>query len=117
MNNNDTCRVKLEVTTTSMSTNVMVHLKIRNKVATTLPFYGITQDPETNEYIMDFHPGNILSWSFKSASLFISDFAVELLSGEEYTKAADVYYFGIIASEIVISFVPYYDIPHNKDLA
>ncbi|RHZ84340.1 hypothetical protein Glove_83g114 [Diversispora epigaea] len=44
--------------------------------------------------------------------------APEVLSGEkEYTKAADVYSFGIIAYEIVIGFPPYPDIPHDKDLA
>ncbi|RHZ88225.1 hypothetical protein Glove_25g19 [Diversispora epigaea] len=35
---------------------------------------------------------------------------------EEYTKAADVYSFGIIAYEIVTG-PPYPDIPHDKDLA
>ncbi|RHZ85728.1 hypothetical protein Glove_61g18 [Diversispora epigaea] len=43
--------------------------------------------------------------------------APEVLSGEEYTKAADVYSFGIIAYEIVTGFAPYYDIPHNGELA
>ncbi|RHZ43775.1 hypothetical protein Glove_856g53 [Diversispora epigaea] len=90
----------------------------------------------------DFHPGNILSLNFKG-NLLISDFglskliganpnnsekknivgvlpyiAPEVLSGdEEYTKAADVYSFGVIAYEIVTGFPPYPDIPHNKDLA
>ncbi|RHZ83800.1 hypothetical protein Glove_87g237 [Diversispora epigaea] len=90
----------------------------------------------------DFHPGNILSYNFK-LYLIISDFglskligenpnnpekknifgvlpyiAPEVLSGdEEYTKAADVYSFGIIAYEIVTGFPPYPDIPHDKDLA
>ncbi|RHZ60881.1 hypothetical protein Glove_350g182 [Diversispora epigaea] len=90
----------------------------------------------------DFHPGNILSSNFKS-DLQISDFglskligpnpnnpekknifgvlpyiAPEVLSGyEEYTKAADVYSFGIIAYEIVTGFPPYPDIPHDKELA
>ncbi|RHZ88956.1 hypothetical protein Glove_19g418 [Diversispora epigaea] len=90
----------------------------------------------------DFHPGNILSFNFKD-SLIISDFglsklivtnpnnpekknivgvlpyiAPEVLSGdEEYTKAADVYSFGIIAYEIVTGFPPYPDIPHDEDLA
>ncbi|RHZ79196.1 hypothetical protein Glove_151g95 [Diversispora epigaea] len=91
----------------------------------------------------DFHPGNILAHDFKhSSKLYISDFgqsklikrdvknpekrqifgvlpyiAPEVLSGEEYTKAADVYSFGIIAYEIVTGFAPYYDIPHDIDLA
>ncbi|RHZ84187.1 hypothetical protein Glove_84g60 [Diversispora epigaea] len=44
--------------------------------------------------------------------------APEVLSGEEeYTKAADVYSFGIIAYEMVTGFPPYPDIPHDKDLA
>ncbi|RHZ80052.1 hypothetical protein Glove_139g5 [Diversispora epigaea] len=89
----------------------------------------------------DFHPGNILLSNF--TSLTISDFglskligaspnnpekkntfgvlpyiAPEVLSGdEEYTKAADVYSFGIIAYEIVTGFPPYPDIPHDEDLA
>ncbi|RHZ76358.1 hypothetical protein Glove_198g116 [Diversispora epigaea] len=92
----------------------------------------------------DFHPGNILSSDFISSNnLQISDFglskligenqnnpekknilgvlpyiAPEVLSGdEEYSKAADVYSFGIIAYEIITGFPPYPDIPHNKDLA
>ncbi|RHZ79165.1 hypothetical protein Glove_151g71 [Diversispora epigaea] len=91
----------------------------------------------------DFHPGNILSTKFESFYLlYISDFglskligqntenpekrqifgvlpyiAPEVLSGEEYTKAADIYSFGIIAYEIVTGFAPYHDIPHNRDLA
>ncbi|RHZ86334.1 hypothetical protein Glove_52g88 [Diversispora epigaea] len=91
----------------------------------------------------DFHPGNILSSDFKSLDIMISDFglskligkdpnnpekknifgvlpyiAPEVLSGdEEYTKAADVYSFGIVAYEIVTGFPPYPDIPHDNDLA
>ncbi|RHZ46804.1 hypothetical protein Glove_606g174 [Diversispora epigaea] len=168
---------------------ITIHLKTSKDLAS-LRFYGITQDPETNEYIMvleymrggnlrdylknnfnninwkiklgllkelasklkniheldiihhDFHPGNILSYIFENSLLKISDFGLskligqdiknpekrqifgvlpyidpEVLSGEEYTKASDVYSFGIIAYEIVTGFAPYYDIPHNKDLA
>ncbi|RHZ46758.1 hypothetical protein Glove_606g50 [Diversispora epigaea] len=91
----------------------------------------------------DFHPGNILSHDYKSVNLYISDFglskivgqnlensnnkrniigvlpyvAPEVLCGEEYTKAADVYSFGIIANELITGFVPYYDVPHDRDLA
>ncbi|RHZ85142.1 hypothetical protein Glove_71g84 [Diversispora epigaea] len=93
----------------------------------------------------DFHPGNILSYYLDDirSELLISDFglskligtnpnnpekknivgvlpyiAPEVLSGdEEYTKAADVYSFGIIAYEIITGFPPYPDIPHDEDLA
>ncbi|RHZ84242.1 hypothetical protein Glove_84g16 [Diversispora epigaea] len=92
----------------------------------------------------DFHPGNILSYNFKHPSYMqISDFgfskliganlnnpeeknivgvlpyiAPEVLSGNsEYTKAADIYSFGIIAYEIITGFPPYPDIPHDNDLA
>ncbi|RHZ77513.1 hypothetical protein Glove_177g113 [Diversispora epigaea] len=169
---------------------IAIHSKAMSK-SCPIQFYGITQDPETNGYIMvlefmddgnlrnylrknfnkinwklklgylqelvsdfknihkldiihqDFHPGNILSWDFKySSSLYISDFGIsklikcdvknpkkrkifgvlpymapEVLCGEKYTKAADVYSFGIIAYEIVTGFAPYYNIPHDKDLA
>ncbi|RHZ85740.1 hypothetical protein Glove_60g127 [Diversispora epigaea] len=90
----------------------------------------------------DFHPGNILLSNFKN-DIKISDFglsklmwenpnnaekknifgvlpyiAPEVLSGdEEYTKAADVYSFGIITYEIVTGIPPYPDMPHDKDLA
>ncbi|RHZ85180.1 hypothetical protein Glove_71g105 [Diversispora epigaea] len=92
----------------------------------------------------DFHPGNILSYNFEGG-LRISDFglskligaganpnnpekknivgvlpyiAPEVLSGDEdYTKAADVYSFGIIAYEMITGFPPYPDIPHDEDLA
>ncbi|RHZ81577.1 hypothetical protein Glove_117g58 [Diversispora epigaea] len=100
----------------------------------------------TNIHALDivhrnFHPGNILSSNFEN-SIRISDFglsklirvnqnipekknifgvlpyiAPEVLSGEEYTKAADVYSYGIIAYELVTGFPPYLDIPHDQDLA
>ncbi|RHZ80123.1 hypothetical protein Glove_139g351 [Diversispora epigaea] len=92
----------------------------------------------------DFHPGNILSRNFKDSvdDLHISDFglskligknvenpqkrnvfgvlpyiAPEVLGGEEYTKAADVYSFAIIAYEIVTGIQPYSYVPHDEELA
>ncbi|RHZ83567.1 hypothetical protein Glove_91g94 [Diversispora epigaea] len=103
---------------------MVIHLKTWNEFSS-IRIYGITQDLEAKEYIMvlqymsndiihhDFHPGNILSNKFNSISpsLYISDFGLtpEVLSGEEYTKAADIYSFDIIAYEMVTVFEPYYD--------
>ncbi|RHZ76127.1 hypothetical protein Glove_203g60 [Diversispora epigaea] len=163
-----------------------IHLK---SGLSSIRFYGITQDPETQKYMMvldyakdgnlrdnlknnfnninwetklyylkelaynfksihdldivhqDFHPGNILAYNFISYCLYITNFglskligplinpekknifgvlpyvAPEVLSDEEYTKAADVYSFGIITCEIITGIPPYHDISHNKDLA
>ncbi|RHZ65121.1 hypothetical protein Glove_319g114 [Diversispora epigaea] len=43
--------------------------------------------------------------------------APEVLSGEEYTMASDIYSFGIIACELITGYPPYYKIPHNRNLA
>ncbi|RHZ75661.1 hypothetical protein Glove_212g171 [Diversispora epigaea] len=92
----------------------------------------------------DFHPGNILKSSLESSFIHISDFglskliteniknpnpqkniisgvlpyiAPEVLNGEEYTKAADVYSFAFVAYEIITGLLPYRDVSHDKDLA
>ncbi|RHZ69970.1 hypothetical protein Glove_276g91 [Diversispora epigaea] len=90
----------------------------------------------------DFHPGNVLLYNFNYASLRISDFglskligknvrnpqkrnvfgvlpyiAPEVLGGEKYTKAAEVYSFAIVAYEIVTGFRPYPDVAHDDELA
>ncbi|RGB31537.1 kinase-like domain-containing protein [Rhizophagus diaphanus] len=146
--------------------------------------YGITQDPNTKEYMMvlyycdngnlrdylnksekyidygtkfeklqriasglldihisrkvhkDFHSGNILFTNFP----YISDLgmcqpvnkqtvkeegiygvlpyiAPEVLRGHRYTKAADIYSFGIIMNEFLSEEIPYNDIPHDGFLA
>ncbi|RHZ74833.1 hypothetical protein Glove_219g134 [Diversispora epigaea] len=118
--------------------NINWFQKLRNLRELSLRLMNIH---ELNIVHQDFHPGNILSINFKN-SMQISDFgfseiigvnpnnpekkyiigvmpyiAPEVLSGEEYTKAADVYSFGIIAYEIITGFPPYHDIPHDKDLA
>ncbi|RHZ84518.1 hypothetical protein Glove_80g28 [Diversispora epigaea] len=87
----------------------------------------------------DFHPGNILKGYFE---IHITDFGLsklitenrkifqkntisgvlpyispEVLSGEEYTKAADIYSFAFVAYEIITGLPPYYDVPHDKELA
>ncbi|RHZ83769.1 hypothetical protein Glove_87g250 [Diversispora epigaea] len=137
-----------------------IHFKTSaSKYASSIQFYGITQDLETHSYMMVLEyaaDGNLreylkinfnnLNWKQKLDNLYLLShdlmniheldivnpnnpekkniFGVlpyispEVLSGdEEYTKAADVYSFGIIAYEMVTGFPPYPDIPHDKDLA
>ncbi|CAB4437976.1 unnamed protein product [Rhizophagus irregularis] len=43
--------------------------------------------------------------------------APEILRGQIYTKAADVYSFGIIMYEIISGLPPYYDVRHDENLA
>jgi serine/threonine protein kinase len=88
----------------------------------------------------DFHSGNILV--FENIIPFISDLgmcqpvnneeqsvknegvygvlpymAPEVLRGYQYTKAADIYSFGIIMNEYISEEIPYNDIPHDQNLA
>src|SRR5687767_12576973 len=81
----------------------------------------------------DFHSGNILIFGIP----FISDLglcqpannekkkgvygvlpyvAPEVLCGSQYTKAADIYSFGIIMNELMSEEIPYHDIPHDQIL-
>ena len=87
----------------------------------------------------DFHSGNIL---FLQRFIFISDLglcqpannekqsvkkegvygvlpymAPEVLRGYQYTKAADIYSFGIIMNEYLSEEIPFNDIPHDHILA
>ena len=43
--------------------------------------------------------------------------APEVLRNKGYNQASDIYSFGIIASEIISGFPPYYDLPHDEFLA
>ncbi|RGB24148.1 kinase-like domain-containing protein [Rhizophagus diaphanus] len=43
--------------------------------------------------------------------------APEILRGQTYTKAADIYSLGIIMYEIISGLPPYHDVGHNKNLA
>ncbi|GES87549.1 kinase-like domain-containing protein [Rhizophagus clarus] len=43
--------------------------------------------------------------------------APEVLRGQNYTKASDVYSFGMIMYEIISGLPPYYDVSHNENLA
>ncbi|GBB91921.1 hypothetical protein RclHR1_19380005 [Rhizophagus clarus] len=86
----------------------------------------------------DFHSGNILVKGIDAP--FISDLglcqpvnkqtvkeegiygvlpymAPEVLRGHQYTKAADIYSFGIIINELLSEEIPFNDIPHDQFLA
>jgi len=163
------------------------HLQCRYDSFDVVPIYGITQDPETSNYMIvmdliddgslrsnllikkynpfekygdlrniafalstlhkhnlvhgDFHSGNILlnSYSNHVVSLFISDFglsrpadqpfksneiygvipymAPEVLRGNPYTKAADIYSFGIIMWEFTSGAPAFNDIPHDYNIS
>ncbi|RHZ89622.1 hypothetical protein Glove_13g90 [Diversispora epigaea] len=83
----------------------------------------------------DLHPGNIVNQALISS--YITDFglckpvtendpekiygvipymAPETLSRREYTQASDIYSFGMIMLEVLTSYPPYYNIPHNENL-
>ncbi|RHZ80816.1 hypothetical protein Glove_132g290 [Diversispora epigaea] len=83
----------------------------------------------------DFHSGNIVNKSIEAC--FITDFglckpvsendpekiygvisymAPETLSRGEYTQASDIYSFGMVMLEVLTSYPPYYNIPHNENL-
>jgi serine/threonine protein kinase len=150
--------------------------------------YGVTQDPETNNYMMvldyadygslrnnldtnydklnwdnklydlwriavgiekihekgfihrDLHSGNILSFSYSGACItdmglckpaghdesesiknsvygVLPYIAPEVLRGQNYTKASDIYSFGIIIYEVISGLPPYHDVGHDKNLA
>ncbi|RHZ57740.1 hypothetical protein Glove_384g20 [Diversispora epigaea] len=84
----------------------------------------------------DFHSGNIVNQTFTEC--YITDLglckpvtendpkkiygvipymAPETLRGEKYTQASDIYSFGMVMLEVLTSYPPYYDTPHNEDLA
>ncbi|RHZ67608.1 hypothetical protein Glove_300g12 [Diversispora epigaea] len=83
----------------------------------------------------DFHPGNIVNPALTLS--YITDFglckpvtkndpekiygvipymAPETLSRKEYTQASDIYSFGMIMLEVLTSYPPYYNVPHNTNL-
>ncbi|RIB24590.1 kinase-like domain-containing protein [Gigaspora rosea] len=96
---------------------------------------GLFEMHEENLVHKDFHSGNIIVSKNQS---YITDFglcknvnskakdgvygvlpfiAPEVLDGKPYTKAADIYSFGIIMNQVASGHPPYYDIPHDSELA
>ena len=163
-------------------------LSTDNRWRNIVKFYGITQDPKTESYMLvikqmdtdlrnylqkyhnqltwrdrikitvdivealnsihsenaihrDLHSGNILNRAktAKKDYCYIADLglcrpvneeikegcgygvipymAPEVLRGKEYTQAADIYSFGIIAYEILTGLPPFYDRSHDSSLA
>jgi serine/threonine protein kinase len=102
--------------------------------------YGLKDIHNKGLIHQDFHCGNILSNKYHMG--YITDLglcrpadvkssqnsnkkiygvlpyvAPEVLRGNKYTQASDIYGFGIIAYEICTGFPPYYDIAHDEFLA
>ncbi|RIB10556.1 kinase-like domain-containing protein [Gigaspora rosea] len=96
---------------------------------------GLYAMHEKNLIHKDFHSGNII---ISEGQSYITDFglcknvnsetqggvhgvlpyvAPEVLLGDPYTMAADIYSFGIIMNEIALGYPPYHDIPHDTKLA
>ncbi|CAG8673755.1 13209_t:CDS:2 [Ambispora gerdemannii] len=109
-----------------------------------VPCYGISQHPETKNYVMVMECiGGDITLGLKKIhekgnSCYITDLglcrpvsatdddeiygvlpyvAPEVLRGGQYTQAADVYSFGIVAAEILSGLPPYYDQSHDDSLA
>ncbi|RHZ65449.1 hypothetical protein Glove_315g65 [Diversispora epigaea] len=97
---------------------------------------GLTNIHEMGLIHKDFHSGNIVNQSLTRS--YITDFglckpvtennpeniygvipymAPETLSRGEYTQASDIYSFGMVMLEVLTSYPPYYNIPHNENLA
>ncbi|RHZ86170.1 hypothetical protein Glove_54g140 [Diversispora epigaea] len=97
---------------------------------------GLTNIHEMGLMHKDFHSGNIVNQNLTLS--YITDFglckpvtennseniygvipymAPETLSRGEYTQASDIYSFGMIMLEVLTSYPPYYNIPHNENLA
>ncbi|RHZ76604.1 hypothetical protein Glove_195g26 [Diversispora epigaea] len=95
---------------------------------------GLTNIHEMGLMHKDFHTGNIVNQSLTLS--YITDFgqckpvtenypekiygvipymAPETLSRGEY-KASDIYSFGMVMLEVLTSYPPYYNTPHNEDL-
>ncbi|RHZ56612.1 hypothetical protein Glove_399g13 [Diversispora epigaea] len=98
--------------------------------------YGLKNIHKMGLMHKDFHSGNIVNQ--KPTLSYITDFglckpvsendpekiygvipymAPESLSRGEYTQASDIYSFGMIMLEVLTSYPPYYNIPHNENLA
>ncbi|PKY15526.1 kinase-like protein [Rhizophagus irregularis] len=123
---------------------IILHHKI-NYSHNIIKFYGITQDPKTKNYIMILEYAkngslrtclntnyNKIGWMYitdmglcRPASENIKNnvygvlcyMALETLQKHNYTKASDIYSFGIIMYEVICGLPPYHDVCHDNILA
>ncbi|RGB26901.1 kinase-like domain-containing protein [Rhizophagus diaphanus] len=77
---------------------------------------------QTFPYISDLgmcQPANNKKQSVKQEGIYgvLPYMAPEVLRGYQYTKASDIYSFGIMINEYISEETPYNDIPHNHALA
>lgn len=101
---------------------------------------GLEQIHEQGLIHKDLHPGNLLNSSRSGAAFYITDLglckpvneneinkgkiygvlpyiAPEVLRGQPYTQAADIYSFGMVTYEIFTGLPPFYDMAHGEQLA
>ncbi|RIA93044.1 kinase-like domain-containing protein [Glomus cerebriforme] len=83
---------------------------------------NILHNGETSAFITDMglcKPAdyNALENTTKSVYGVLPYIAPEILRGQNYTKASDIYSFGIIMYETISGLPPYHDISHDKNLA
>ncbi|GES90051.1 kinase-like domain-containing protein [Rhizophagus clarus] len=118
---------------TNFLNEVKSHLQIY--LTDVIQCYGITQDPNTKNYMMVLYycnGGNLrnnylnngLGYNLKiynlkriaGGLLDIHNAAPEVLRGYQYTKASDIYSFGIVMNEYLSEEIPYNNIPHDHVL-
>ncbi|GBC38204.2 kinase-like domain-containing protein [Rhizophagus irregularis DAOM 181602=DAOM 197198] len=95
-----------------------------------LHIYGISQNPDTKDYIMIFQYANggklddyisnyVVDWVWRERLEALNNIikAPEVLKGKPYTQAADIYSFGMIMYFIMTAKQPFADCAHDSILA
>ncbi|RHZ44220.1 hypothetical protein Glove_750g46 [Diversispora epigaea] len=108
--------IKLDLTKKLLINNINQHhhlvpeQPVQSKNSTWIDC-NTTSTNNSYKFELKWHSRKILIKSLKRKNIFgvLPYIAPEVLSGEGYTKAADVYSFGIIAYEIITGFPPYPD--------
>ncbi|CAB5329862.1 unnamed protein product [Rhizophagus irregularis] len=103
------------------------HWKLNCLQDTSLKFYGITKDPETEEIMMIMEYADDFGLSRLSNEQKSSDsnkivgvlpyIAPEVLNGEPYTLSSDIYSFGVVMAELSSGKPPFYKRKHDGGLA